>query len=196
MKKMLLLTLLLLLSGCAAGGNIPNGQEELYTQKALGASQKVYTDVTQEQVLQAAEKILLLADPEDTIVSQRRDGISAKREFFRYLILSASTGTDYWTVAAKQTTSGIAVQVAATAEQAYVLGPESGSRPVADNSILEKDIIASEALYSLFYERLDYLLGKKKQWLDCSAAKDVMKKKQWLGDIDLLCGRGTSDARP
>lgn len=43
------------------------------------------------------------------------------------------------------------------------------------------------ALYFIFFQRLDYLLGKTNKWLDCEEAKKIIEEENILGDIDCLC---------
>ncbi|MGX7950201.1 hypothetical protein [Oleidesulfovibrio alaskensis] len=196
MRRTALLMLILLLSGCAAGGSVPAEEAELYREKALAASVRVYENVTPDQALQAAETVLTLADPQDMSITRKKHGIAGTREFFRYLVVTAAAGTDYWTVNAVPAENGTRVQAIATGKEAYVLGPQTGAEPVADNSILQEDMVLSQALYTLFFERLDYLLGRSATWPDCKAAAKTTAERGLLGDIDMLCGRGTADKLP
>ena len=93
----------LLLAGCA-----PAYTSEQY----LDITTKHYDGVTEKQTIDAAKKVLLLADKEDTLIMPVADNeIKAQRKWSYYAVLAAGMGTDYWNIKSLKKGYGVNMSV-------------------------------------------------------------------------------------
>ena len=51
----------------------------------------------------------------------------------------------------------------------------------------EKELLRREALYSVFFKRLDYLLGLTDEWFDCKRVKKYVEDNNLKGWVDPFC---------
>jgi hypothetical protein len=58
--------------------------------------------------------------------------------------------------------------------------------------------VAGTALYDLFWNRVEYLLGLNNTWMDCKSADQRVRRNEAWGDISALCSsfNGDDDTPP
>jgi hypothetical protein len=166
----------------------------------IATTTRIYSGVTKNDVLVAADKLFRLADGNDFDIFHAENSVTANRRWSVYLVLAAAFGTDRWIVLADEIDNKIKVTVRVNTENAPVIpiATTGGSNvwtattlPGIENSIQGK------ALYEIFFRRLDYLLGKSKEWWDCELAEKKIKEMKLEGLIEPLCNSfNINDERP
>lgn len=188
--------LLLFISFLAACGNIPKLSPEEYNL----VTNRMYKDVTQEQVLKAAEELFRLADGDDfkflysNELSSSSEKVEAKRKWMLYYVLGMEHGVDFWTLTANSTETGVHASVRTSRHRTYnghlsvpLSEPNIDYEPISGNKWAGGETIEGTAIYELFWARMDYLLGKRQDWMTCEFSDDRIKQNIVWGDNDLLC---------
>lgn len=146
-----------------------------------------------EQVIAAAEQVLKLADPPDTRISHRPDGLDAVRHAATFAIVAIVSEYFHWTVTATPDGQKTAVRVSVTWSNSG-----AGAAPVAPGVAAPMSFgsgaaqaIQDPKLYALFWSRLESLLGNGK-WTTC----DEYGASIWGTTALALCGVGREDLRP
>jgi len=199
---MLLISTLLI--GCAA--QKPLTREEALKQREILAATtvRVYSDTSQEEVLKATEKILLLADGSDFKITHTKNAVIGNRLWSYYFVIGYVIGWDKWLVVAekngKDTTVGIRIYQDVQGFPMVAREPSMGGTG-ADWSIATLPSIENtypgKAIYELFFRRLDYFLGKSKKWTNCESAALLVEEKKIDGDLTPLCDQITiKDDKP
>ncbi len=186
MKKYLFLATfaIFMFSGCAE--KVP----QLSRDEWIKTTTRIY-DKTPDEILNASEKLFKLADGDDFKFQHTETSLMASRSWSIYLVLAASMGTDSWQVQTSKmpdgktkvsiqatTIAGAILPMATTNSQTYSVGttPTLGGEP-----------IPGTALYDLFFSRLEYLMGLKKEWMTCDMADKKLDEHITTGYIANLC---------
>lgn len=185
MKKYALVMLVLcvvVVSGCATT------RPKLSREEWLSVSSRTYVGVTKDQVLIAAEKLFNLADGDDFQIVHTDDGLYATRNWSIYLVISAVFGTDYWQMQAIQNEDGVKATVRINT-QAAPLAPmmTTGSAWTVTSLPMAGAPIDGTAIYDIFWDRMDYLLAKKSEWMTCKDSDEKIKKGIVWGANEALC---------
>ncbi len=176
-KKILRMILIVsLLTACASN---PKLSDEEY--KAL--TNQEYIGVTKDQVLQAAEELLRLADGDDFKIEKSLESLSALRRWREYYVVSYEWGDDQWQVKTYPTNGGIATVVHISRKVGY-----SGNMVFISDGQSAYSVNGT-AIYDLFWGRMDYLLGKRQDWMTCEMSNDRIKQKIVWGSNDPLCNK-------
>jgi hypothetical protein len=197
-----LLLFCFIFSSCATTKQPLTREESLQLRKEqIEATTRLYKDVTPEEVLIAVDRLFRLADGDDFKIFHTENAIIANRRWSVYLIIAAGFGNDSWIVAAEENSNEKIVKV--------VVRVSTNSSPVipmmttAPNTWTVATLPGVEstssgkALYFIFFQRLDYLLGKTNKWLDCGEAKEIIKSEKIPGNVDCLCNPfNITDLRP
>jgi len=172
------------LTGCAT-------QQKMSREEFLQATQRTYQDKSPEQIFSASEKLFVLADGDDFTFSHTPDSLLAIRPWSIYLVLAYTAGTDVWTVKASRnektggTDAAVYVTTAHGGSVLPVVVANSGSTATSPGS--GGIPTRGNAIYQLFWERLDYLLGLNSKWMSCDDVdKEIANGKLW-GDTSPLC---------
>ncbi|WP_158673476.1 hypothetical protein [Bosea sp. FBZP-16] len=170
MKMIGVAVLTALLSGCAS--------PQLETRDQwLAESQRTYADRDPEQVIRAAEAVLTSADPGDVTFAHTNEGFTATRVWSVYMVLAAVAGTDTFEFKATPSPQG-------THTSLRVHQKARGS----DGNAAE-GAVSMTATYRLFYNWLDYALGKGDEWITCDQAEAKLKIAN-AGLANGLCAPG------
>ena len=182
-KLAVVLLALVVLSGCAVKRPTQTREEWLQT------TTRTYQGVTKDQALNAVEKLFRLADGDDFSIVHTEEGIQATRAWSIYVIISATFGRDYWTVKAEQKDGGVKLAVQANIEMQNLtpMPTTSSGTWTAGTMPMAGRPINGTALYELFWARLDYLLGKSKEWMTCEVADKRRSEGITWGWNDPLC---------
>jgi hypothetical protein len=150
---------------------------------------RVYKDVTKEQVVLAAEKLLILADGDDFVFAHSEDGFFASRNWSVYLVLAFVAGTDHWMFKTVEHEGSVKaqVQISVAAQGVAPMQTTSGAWAATTMPGMSGMPVTGPALYDLFWARMDYLLGAKEYWMLCENINTSIRKKTTWGNVEPLC---------
>lgn len=200
MKKvfMLLLLLIFTISGCAQK-KLSREEQLAIQERNSAAAVQIYEGFTVDDIAQAAEKVLYLIDPGfDTDIKHLKNSVVSHRRYMIYMVLSAVMGVDTWVVRIEEKTPTIhEVSVAADGVFAGLIMPS----PVSVEDTHPNSTKLPEASAKLFFERLDYFLGKQAVWRSCKNSEAWAKHLDYFTDphepLAFICnGVGIEDKTP
>ena len=172
--------------GCASNARVMS-QSELKTTAA-----RTIPGVTKKQVIAATHELWRLADGSDFTIADTEYGVGARRFWQVYVVLATWAGVDFWRVKATEDNGATTVSMEISTKAApmiFSLG-EPGQTELGDQ-------YGGNAIYNLYFSRLEFLLGKRETWTDCTQAKAKIRTGEWWGDVDPLChSLNTNDHRP
>jgi len=182
LKKIIILSLILFLMGCATP------RPQLSREEWLAVSSRNYEGVTKDQALNAAEKLFRLADGDDFKIVHTEDGLYATRNWGAYMVIAFVAGTDYWQVKVTPTNNGIKafVQVNTQSQGAMPMTTTDGAM-TATMMPMSGSPVEGTAIYDVFWSRMDYLLGKRPDWMNCHCANERVKQGIVWGTNEALC---------
>lgn len=147
-----------------------------------------YTGESPERVIQAAQAVLKLSDPKDFYFTNNLNGFTGLRRYSYYAVFAAVSGTEKWEFQTQpMTPPGVRASVG--------ISDASASSGRYGTSIADRPM-ASIPLYRLFWDRVDYMLGRRPDWVSCEIANAQVERNGQNGVEALsgLCGL-TSDGR-
>jgi hypothetical protein len=169
------------LAGCAAAPHQVRDRDDY-----LAEATRTFPGETRERILKAAETVLRISDPNDFEFRYTLTGFTGLRRYFIYAVLAAASGREKWEFLTEPDQSGVRASVSIS-EEGTTSGGNSSSR--------YENAMASVPLYRLFWSRVEYMLGKRPDWVTCEQASAELQASntntQALGG---LCGP-TSDGR-
>ena len=194
MKKILLLIMALLVSGCAVK-ELSKEEQLNYIDRKQNYSKKIYEGYTKSQLVCAGEKVLKNID-DDTKIYYTEDGFDAVRKFQVIMIFMNGYGYDLWKFRVKNIDNGKKlawVKATTEANHGMFANPpdvDRAKRITMSNS----KIIPAEAWG--FFNRMDYFLNKSKDWTTCEQIKQFSKEnlkykyksRSTYPGVSLLCG--------
>lgn len=177
-----------ILAGCTTAPSMQSRDEW------IRATNRGYLNVTKEEVIRAAEEVLRLADGSDFQIAHNTDGFVAQRATMHYLVIAVAFGADSWVFRATADPKGFIhaqVSVSSQSQAASISQPTlAGGAPTMGPAAA--GTVPFAALYDLFWERVDYMLGKRNDWPLCPA-RDIGTSK---GTAQLCDPMTTQDLRP
>jgi len=175
----------LAVSGLAACNTTPDLllDEAAFT----SATTRRFPGETRERIVRAAEAVLRQADPNRQITT-RTEGFASFRQFQSYGFVVAEGAGDLWTVTSRDLGDG--------AEAVVRLAPRGGNGP-AGPAISITQGRNPAPLYDLFWNRVEYVLGRRADWPTCQAAENSLRGSQGPAALGGLCGpTGARSAPP
>ncbi len=167
---------------------------ELTRDEYLAMTTRSYKGVSQKKLMDTAEQVLRLADSSDFKLHHKKNGFLATRQFVGFYVIAAVNGTDYWDIDVSGSQMTLAVSQAASGMSAWAT-PDGGAVPVTIAG--QGQPIQGDALYRLFWARMDYLLGKSKdEWPTCAWMTQQIRDGHAWGDLSPLCGQDVKDLSP
>lgn len=179
MKRLLLLVACAILtfgilSGCGAKRLTPE-EAEAERERQISMVTRYYEGKTPKEILLAADRIFRL-DDSDYVISHAETSLIAKRNWMLYLIISAAFGTDTWSIETFQEGNATKV-ITRHSGQAQGMTPtptmgfngQMGMTATTGPSM--QGMSLAPGLYKLFYDRMDYFLGKRTDWVRCRATQ-------------------------
>lgn len=156
-------------------------------------------EAPREQVLEAAEKVLRLADGDDFKIHHHATGFNAQRAWSVYLVLAAAMGTDFWVVKTSETGGKTRLEIEVGRQESAIM-PMMTTTPgtwSAGTMPASATPINGPALYELFFARIDYLLGTRPDWPTCEWSDARVSSKATWGANDALCSAfNITDTKP
>lgn len=181
MKNFFLVLIISLLASCAS-------HRTLTREEWLQIGQRNYTGIEKEKIINAAEKLLKLADGNDFQFSYTPDGFVASRRWLLYMVIAATVGTDYWTFEVKEVDKKLIANVRASSVAGNVNGYPTGGGQVSTVTTPSIGVpLQGTAMYDMFWNRLDYLLGLRNTWMDCDQGLDKIKSGETWGHLERIC---------
>jgi len=147
---------------------------------------RTYKGFTSEQLIAAAENTLKHSDKDYSITSRRKDGFFASRSWAFFFFPFTGFQKDVWHIQAE----GNKITAKAWNGGTQILTPCCIFTPGMNPSLSGDIYFLSPPLYDLFFDRLDYFLGRRSDWAPC--AKVDKTKYQSIGRVfkdgnDPLC---------
>ena len=171
---------------------------------ALVKSTTISDELRTEEALAAAARLLKLADPGEVQFQHFDSGFRVYRRWSIYMVLAASFGTDIWDVRTAPTEEGtgtrLTVYLSRTSSAVTGAPMTTAAGDTSVTAITTPGTggvpVNSTAIYDLFWGRMDYLLGRRAEWMTCEEAKVRMKEGITYGPLDALCSITTDDLTP
>jgi hypothetical protein len=145
----------LLLTGCTPAARVTDHADW------LKEATRAWPGETKARVIAAAEAVVKHADPRDTIVEYNRHGFSARRKFLIYAVIATASGTETWTFSSAENEQGASATVRIV---------QRGTAQAGSNSERFRENQVYLGSLRLFYARIDYMLGRRPDWLTCAEA--------------------------
>lgn len=170
------------LSACASTPHTIQDRQDY-----LAEATRTYEGEDRERVIAAAETVLKLSDPQDWDFRYTVDGFVGLRRYVVYAVLVSQVGQEKWQLVTEVPAPGvvkasISVSEAGVAVGGYAQNPYEHS-------------MASIPLYRLFWARVDYMLGKRPDWITCASYVATLKKSATSSDaLAGLCGSTSQGA--
>lgn len=150
-------------------------------------------DATPEQAISTAEKVLKLADPDDTRFVHTPDGFQAVRHSVTWAVFAFLDEYFTWSVTATpegpRTSLRIGVSLANSTTTAALVSPGIASPMMANSG--PGAAISDPKLYALFWKRFDSLMGNG-PWITC----EQFGASKLGTTANALCGVGREDLKP
>lgn len=164
-----LLLAVVTLSACAAQ-RPPSREEILELRRAADTARVQVYAAPPERTLAAAARVLEESDSDYTPMAQTDNSTSYRRVWVLYMVLAGAIGQDNWKITATTVAEGTRV------EAVHWPGPQGGGIiPVMTGGGSETDYTTQPTLYTLFHERLAYMLGERDDWVSCKTALARLK---------------------
>lgn len=181
MRRLCLLGALALTS-CAAPHQIRDRSD------FLAEATRTYQNEDRERVIQAAEAVLRTSDPKDFEFRYNAAGFVGLRRYFIYAVLASAQGREKWEFTTEP--------AGPSAVRASVSISEAGTASGGYSATPYENAMASVPLYRLFWSRVDYMLGKRPDWVTCDQAGEAETETNTnvAAALGGLCGP-TSDGR-
>lgn len=148
-----------------------------------------YPGETRERTIKAAETVLRVSDPKDWDFRYTLNGFVGLRRYVVYAVVASSVGQEKWEFLADEDVAkpnsiraSVSISEAGVASGGYSSTPYEGK-------------MASIPLYRLFWDRVDYMLRKRPDWVTCDEATAKLEStRSSPAALSGLCGP-TSDGR-
>jgi len=158
------------IGGCATKSKV--SEEEMQA-----AMTRTYEGVTSDQVMQASEKLLKLVDESRFKFKRTDNQLTATREGQLQTGVGKAHVTAVWLVTTQKKGKSAIVTI------------EAGWKREALSTGLTSKVKKPEgtAVYKLFFNRLDNLLGQSNEWMTCEGMQKAIQLGEASGDIRMLC---------
>jgi hypothetical protein len=182
LRKLVGLLLAGLLAGCGTAPHQVRDRDDY-----LAEASRVFPGESRERVLKAAETVLRVSDPSDFEFRYTLTGFTGLRRYIIYAVLAAANGREKWEFMTEADPNGVRASVSISEE-----GTSSGGY----TQTRYEGAMASIPLYRLFWSRVEYMLGKRPDWVTCeqAGAELTAANTNAVSALSGLCGP-TSDGR-
>jgi hypothetical protein len=139
---------------------------------------RIWPGETKARVIAAAEAVVKQSDPRDIQLEYSRQGFVARRKFFLYAVLATAEGEDRWTFDASENSEG------ASASVRIIQSGVASSGRFSERFRENESYVGS---FRLFYARIDYMLGRRADWITCSDAARKLELPTETPGLKALC---------
>lgn len=172
---------------------------------------KNYAGVTKAELAKAVENVLYLMDPTDAKIVRQNDEIINYRYYSDKIKDKYIFGYDTWVVTiTEQKNNSFDVAVMVGIAQDFSASAHSSIQPKTPAEMYFKINALDEAESMLFFERIDYFLGKNQNWRSCENIQVWVNENNYQGkfqntavsnsgDLPFICGHnwyGIEDKTP
>jgi hypothetical protein len=171
-RHALILAILPAVAGCTPAARVATHADW------LKEATRVWPGETRSRVIAAADAVVKHADPRDTTVEYNRHGFTARRRFFIYALIATAGGTETWTFSSAENAQGASATVRIIQRGTARAGAQS-------ESFRENQVYLGSL--RLFYARIDYLLGRRPDWIGCGEAIATLKLPEANPGLQSLC---------
>jgi len=182
MKRLFAAAAILATAGCAAPHQIVDRSD------FLAEGTRTYKGIPRERVIEAARFVLQYSDPTDFEFRDSLTGFTGLRRYMVYAVLTTAQGREKWEFTTEASGKDVRASVAIS-EAGHATGSFGSTIPYDGK-------MASIPLYRLFWDRVDYMLGKRPDWVTCGQATAQLSatNTNTVEALSGLCGP-TSDGR-
>jgi hypothetical protein len=188
MLLLLLTSSAILSAGCVSAGR--PAPEEPYIPSTFMS--RWYRDIDKDKLLKACELALTASDHDYRISGRGEYGFDAERRWIFVSIIFNETGKSFWNIELKDKDGGQVVTARSWSDR------EKRSIPPFPVDISAGPDMnhpySAAALYKLYFERVDYILGLRQDWPTCKDAKNDLEPKESGAELETLCAYGNSSA--
>lgn len=125
-----------------------------------------YRGEPRERLIKAAEIVLKVSDPQDFEFRHTLTGFEGLRRYVIYAVFASATGREKWLFQTDIPEPGVI--------QASLSISEAGTVHGSQSSTPYEGTMPSVPLYRMFWSRVDYVLGRRPDWVTCAdAAKEL-----------------------
>jgi hypothetical protein len=164
--------LLVILAGCAPAARVTTHADW------MKEATRSWPGETRARVIAAADAVVKHADPKDTAVEYNHHGFTARRKFLVYALIATASGTETWTFSSAENALGTSATVRIIQRGTAQAG--SHSERFRENQVYLGSL-------RLFYARIDYLLGRRPDWITCSEAAAKLALPEGAPGLQSLC---------
>lgn len=185
----------LIFTSCAPVPKLTRAEYQAMRQSYDELRTRVYPNLSADQVLDAVDRLFTLAD-EDYRMIYGETGCIAYRRWFVFMIFAGGGGQDYWYVSTEAVEGGVRVRIRQVSYSLdYSVPPTSkGGVLMTDIALMNNpdavdytEMASRNALYFVFFKRLDYLLGLTDVWFSCAKTYEYRAKHELKGYLDPFC---------
>lgn len=194
--RILCLALASLASACATQKPPSLAELEASRVRNVAAATRAYEGRSTEDVRTAAFEVIKLVNPNDVRFDTRSDRILASHTWLINLILSGSSGQRWYEVAFSEGEAGALVTLGLDQEV------EHGALiiPMKIPTFRQDIAVGSDEDFwynaTVFFERLDYMLGVRAQWPTCPEFEKAHGRAPMYFCGGLTGGFGVADVAP
>jgi hypothetical protein len=160
------------LAGCAPAARVTTHVE--WQREAT----RTWPGETRARIIAAADAVVKHADPRDTQVEYNHHGFTARRKFLIYALIATATGIETWTFSSAENEQGASSTVRIIQRGTAQAG--SHSERFRENQVYLGSL-------RLFYARIDYLLGRRQDWITCADAPQKLALPEGASGLQSLC---------
>ncbi|RXI45457.1 hypothetical protein CRU99_03925 [Malaciobacter mytili] len=177
MYRVLLVVFILFFTGCSY--KVDQTPKEDYSNASIvETTQRVYEDITKDALLEAMKKVFILASKDKYLINSYRNHLHIEKINYDYMFISSNISVENWVLEVE----------------------EKDKKSYAKLSIYETDKFdetkkrfVDNSLHNLIWDRIDYLLGLKKDWVWCRGyicstfdfKKTTPTKEDFIKDITI-----------
>lgn len=172
---------------------------------------RTYSGFSKAQLEQAIKNVLYLMDTKNAKIEQQENAVINYRSYTDRINTQYISGCDTWVVTIdEQKNNTFALSVMVGTAQEVTASPNSFLQPKTPDELYFPINALDEAQSMLFFERLDYFLGKNPNWRSCENIQNWVKENKYKGkfqdtaltnssDLPFICGHnwyGIEDKSP
>jgi len=189
MKLLVSVLIITLFVSCASN-------RQLTREEFLAVGQKTFKDVDKEKLIKAAQEVLTLCDGTDFQFSHTPNGFVGSRRWLIYMVLAAAMGTDFWYFNIEEKQNELKASLYVSTSSGNIGGYYGGNGASTITTPNQGFPIQGTAIYDIFWNRLDYMLGRTNQWMSCDDELDKIRKGETWGNLENFCGGVTVNDDP
>lgn len=170
-----------------------------------------YTECSKQELMQAIKNVLYLMDTKNAKIIQQDNAVINYRYYADTVNNKYIFGYDTWVInIEEQNDKSFAVSVMVGTAQEINSAPSSSLQPKTPDELYFNINALDEAQSALFFERVEYFLGRNPHWRTCENIQNWVKENNYKGkfqntavtnssDLPFICGHnwyGIEDRDP